>query len=135
MNAPTGFCRQLLGRENVKPPTGLPSKLLWGTQIFVLPALIVFFLCPCGTLYKPKAPHGVRELSAVADAAGTVVVTPVVLASLPVFAAVDGLSSELSSLKHASAKVDDSSKKDDPGMAEQKKAQRPVGTPVSTHRK
>lgn len=52
--------------------------MLWGGQMFVLPCLMVFFLCPCGSIYKPDAPHGKRELSAVADFVGTVAVLPVV---------------------------------------------------------
>jgi hypothetical protein len=59
-------------------PEGFARRTVWAVQMFVLPLLVVFFLCPCGSIYNPNAPHGKRELSAVADVVGTVAVLPVV---------------------------------------------------------
>src|SRR5687767_2189619 len=89
--------------RGVTLPTGLFRRALWAGQIFVLPCLMVFFLCPCGTIYKPNAPHGKRELSALADVVGTVVVTPVVA---PVVFGVIGVQSASDKIKDGSAHLE-----------------------------
>ena len=64
--------------------------------MFVLPCLGVFFLCPCGTIYNSKAPHGLRELSALAEGIVDVAAVPVAVVAVPVLAvtgALDGGSS------------------------------------------
>ena len=64
--------------RSMNAPAGFFRRALWGVQMFVLPLLVVFFLCPCGSIYQPNAPHGKRELSAAADFVSTVAVAPVV---------------------------------------------------------
>jgi len=97
----------------MKMPTSPLRRALWLMQMCVLPLLMVFFLCPCGTIYNPKAPHGVKELSAVADGIGTAVVTPVVLVALPIIGLIDELNPATSS--HKSARSEKSHK---PGESE-----------------
>lgn len=87
----------------MKAPEGFWRRLLWGGQVFVLPCLMVLFLCPCGTIYKPNAPHGKRELSALADGIGTVVVTPVVA---PLVFGVIGVQSASDKIKDGSAHLE-----------------------------
>jgi hypothetical protein len=96
--------------SDLKSFSGWGRRALWTVHLCLLPGLIVFFLCPCGSIYKPDAPHGVREASWVVDAVGSVVVTPVVLAALPVVAAVESVSYKGSS-----------SSKDDPSKVDEKK--------------
>ncbi len=75
----------------MKPPHGFLKRALWSVQMFVLPCLGIFFLCPCGTIYNPKAPHGLRELSAVAEGVADVAAVPVVLVAMPVIGTFEGL--------------------------------------------
>jgi hypothetical protein len=72
--------------------------------MFVLPCLMVFFLCPCGSIYEPNAPHGRRELSALVDGIGTAVVTPIVA---PLVSGVVGVGSTSDKIKAGSVRLEE----------------------------